>query len=237
MKRYIPNQHGAWAMLVLPFLFGLAASQGKWPHIPLFLTWLLLYLFSFPLLQWAKTRRGDRYRKPVMLYAALLLPFAIYMLIAVPQLIWFTLPLIPLFFVNLYYARTKNERALLNDIAAIATFSLMVFPVFYIGEGEDWRTAVVLFAVSMIYFTGTALYVKTIIREKKNPKYYYASIAYHLCFIVFGLWFLPLPAAPVLAALLLRAIVVPKMGVTPKVTGMIEIGFTLMLFLVVLFNM
>lgn len=238
MKRYIPNQHGAWAMLVLPFLFGLAASQGKWLHIPLFLAWLLLYLFSFPLLQWAKTRRADRYRKPVILYAALLLPFALYMLIAVPQLLWFALPLIPLFGVNLYYAQAKNERALLNDIAAIVTFSLMVFPVFYIGGGDDWETAILLFAVSALYFTGTALYVKTIIREKKNPKYYFASIAYHLCFIIFGIWFLPVAALPVLSILLLRAVIVPRRaGITPKLTGMIEIGFTLMMFLLVLFSM
>lgn len=51
MKKYIPNQHGAWAMLVLPFLFGVAASQGQPIHIPLFACWLLIYLFSFPLLQ------------------------------------------------------------------------------------------------------------------------------------------------------------------------------------------
>lgn len=51
MKKYIPNQHGAWAMLVLPFLFGVAASRGQLIHIPLFVCWLLIYLFSFPLLQ------------------------------------------------------------------------------------------------------------------------------------------------------------------------------------------
>lgn len=55
MKKYIPNQHGAWAMLVLPFLLGVAASKGQFIHIPLFICWLLIYLFSFPLLQGVKT--------------------------------------------------------------------------------------------------------------------------------------------------------------------------------------
>lgn len=234
MRSYIPNQHGAWAMLVLPFLFGLTASQALWLHIPLFLCWLLLYLFSFPLLQWVKTKRPDRYRKPIILYASLLLPFMVYMVVSVPALIWFALPLIPLFCVNVFYAKNKNERALVNDIAAITTFSLVIFPVAYIGGAEEWGTAISLFFVSVLYFTGTAMYVKTIIREKKNRKFYYASIIYHVLFIIAGLWLLPLVAAIALTILLVRAIILPKTGVTPKQTGMIEFGFIIMLYLFIL---
>ena len=74
LKHYIPNQHGAWAMLVLPFLFGMAASTPGWIHALLFACWLLIYLLMFPLLQWVRTGKGDRYRKPALLYGTLLVP-------------------------------------------------------------------------------------------------------------------------------------------------------------------
>ncbi|MEC2346821.1 YwiC-like family protein, partial [Paenibacillus barengoltzii] len=49
----------------------------------LFVCWLLIYLFMFPLLQWirmgtAKTKvKADRYRKPLLFYGALLVPAAL----------------------------------------------------------------------------------------------------------------------------------------------------------------
>ncbi|MFS0722398.1 YwiC-like family protein [Paenibacillus sp. 1P07SE] len=33
-------------MLILPFLYGMAASKATWLHLPLFICWLLLYLLS-----------------------------------------------------------------------------------------------------------------------------------------------------------------------------------------------
>ena len=233
MKKYIPSQHGAWAMLILPFLFGIAASQGQLIHIPLFVCWLLIYLFSFPLLQGVKTGKFQRYAQPLKVYGFLLVPLIVYLVITEPVLLWFVLPLIPLFAVNLYYAKTKNERALLNDISAILAFCLIIYPVFYVGQGESWRTATELFLLAVLYFVGTALYVKTVIRERNNITFYYASVLYHLLFAVAGLFLFPSLIVPLLV-LLLRAAVVPRTGISAKRTGMIEIGFSLLLYVSVL---
>ncbi|WP_379134165.1 YwiC-like family protein [Paenibacillus sp. sgz500958] len=236
MRKYIPNQHGAWAMLILPFLFGVAASRGQFLHIPLFICWLLVYLFSFPLLQWVKTGKRERYARPVALYGTLMLPFIIYLAASEPGLLWFVLPVCPLFAVNLYYAKAKNERALLNDITGILVFCLMVYPAFYIGEGSHWRLATELFGLALLYFTGTALYVKTIIREKKNPRYYYASVIYHLLFMLIYTLVLPALVIPLLI-LLLRAAILPKTAITAKRTGVAEIGFSVMLYASVLISL
>ncbi|WP_438492604.1 YwiC-like family protein [Paenibacillus sp. IHBB 3054] len=233
MRKYIPNQHGAWAMLILPFLFGVASSKGQFIHIPLFVCWLLIYLFSFPLLQWVKTGKLERYLQPMRVYGILLLPFILYLVIAEPKLLGFVLPLVPLFAVNLYYAKTKNERALLNDICAILAFCLIIYPVFYVGKGEGWGAVTELFLLSVLYFIGTALYVKTVIRERNNIRFYYGSVLYHLLFAVAGLLLFPSLLAP-LVILLLRAAILPKTGITAKRTGMIEIGFSLMLYVSVL---
>ncbi|WNS40693.1 YwiC-like family protein [Paenibacillus sp. MMS20-IR301] len=233
MKKYIPNQHGAWAMLVLPFLLGVAASRGQFIHIPLFVCWLLIYLFSFPLLQGVKTRKFSRYAGPLKLYGLLLIPFIVYLVIAEPALLWFVLPLVPLFAVNLYYAKTKNERALFNDISAILAFCLILYPVFYVGQGESWRTATELFLLAVLYFTGTALYVKTVIRERNNIRFYYASVLYHLLVAAAGLFLFPPLLVPLLI-LAARAAILPRTGISAKRTGMIEIGFSIMLYVSVL---
>lgn len=48
MKVMIPNQHGAWAMLLIPFLLGTVKGGPVFWHIPLFLGWLFLYLTVYP---------------------------------------------------------------------------------------------------------------------------------------------------------------------------------------------
>lgn len=229
MKYYLPNQHGAWSMLALPFVYGLMVTETIWLHVLLFVCWLLVYLFSFPLLQWVKTRRAERYRKPVLVYAALLVPCAAAMVIAKPGLLWFALPFLPLFGVNAYYARKRQERALINDIAAIVSFCLIVFPVVYVGGGDSWQPAGLLFALALLYFIGTALYVKTIIREKNNPAYYRASILYHVGYVVWGVLLLPFAVLPFLCVLLARAIVVPRLSLSIKQSGMLEIVFSAMM--------
>ncbi|MDQ0496446.1 hypothetical protein QOZ95_004636 [Paenibacillus brasilensis] len=234
ISRYIPNQHGAWAMLILPFLFGLAASPREFIHIPLFVCWFFIYLFSFPVLQWIKTGNRERYCKPAVVYGAILLPFLVSLVWIKPVLIWYGVLLLFFFMANMYFAKMKNERALLNDIAAIIVFCSFIYPVVHIGEGGDWRTSTELFLLLVSYFTGTALYVKTIIRERKNKRYYYASVIYHLIIVLFAAWIKLFLAAPFLI-LLLRAIWLPKFELKAKQVGMAEIGFSLMLYVAVLF--
>lgn len=36
MKLIIPKQHGAWGMLLIPFILGVLIGKGTWYHIPLF---------------------------------------------------------------------------------------------------------------------------------------------------------------------------------------------------------
>lgn len=65
----------------------------------------------------------------------------------------------------------------INDISSITIFALA-------GDGIAFLNLHVLswpvfFIISILFFTSTALFVKTMIREKKNPKYKIASYAFH----------------------------------------------------------
>ncbi|MNO38684.1 hypothetical protein D3C76_287920 [compost metagenome] len=223
MKYYIPNQHGAWAMLIIPFLFGIVASEPGPIHILLFTCWLIIYLLMFALLQWIRTGKAKYYRTPVLVYSLLLIPLALWLVLLQPAVVGQSLMFFPLFIVNAYYAKRKKERALINDIAAIVQFSLMVFISFNIGGGTDYRGVTALFVVSVLYFVGTAFYVKTIIREKNNKRFYYYSAGYHLALVLLSLWLLPWIMVGAATILLLRAIWFPRIGITVKQAGISEI--------------
>lgn len=230
MNRYIPNQHGAWVMLILPFLFGIVAFGAQPIHILLLVCWLLLYLLSFPLLQWIKTGKTNKYRRPALVYTLLLLPVISLLLIYQWNLIVYGIFLGLCFFLNMYYERTRNERALMNDIIAIVMFCSFIYPVMYTGQITDWHLATILFIIAGLYFIGTALYVKTMLRERGNRYYYYASVLYHIVILGLISW-INIGLVISFAVLLIRAVILPYFQFKSKHVGIIEIGLALLLFL------
>ena len=54
MKLVIPKQHGAWAMLVIPFLLSVILGKPTIYHIPLFIAWFFIYLATYPFLMYIK---------------------------------------------------------------------------------------------------------------------------------------------------------------------------------------
>lgn len=224
---YIPNQHGAWAMLVIPFLFGTLAAEANLIHILLFVCWLIIYLFTFPLLQFIKTRKSKLYLRPIQIYGVLLVVAGGALVLIKPVLLLIALAYIPLFLVNIYYAKRNRERSLVNDLAAVVQFCSMVYVSYWVGGGTDWPLATKLFVLSFIYFLGTVFYVKTMIREKKIKTYYIMSVAYHSISLVFiGVVLSPILIFP-LFILLIRAIVYPKMKISIMQVGVSEIVFSI----------
>ena len=223
---YFPKQHGAWAMQVLPFLFGMFAAGPKPIHGLLFLGWLCAYLFSYPLLQWLRTGKKRVYQTPTFLYGGVLFVIGAALLIWKPELFRWAPLFIPMLLVNLIYARRNRERAVLNDLAAVVQFSLMVFVAFDAGGGEDWRFAAGLFLLSLLYFTGTVFYVKTMIREKNNKAFYWCSVLYHAAFLAAVAILYPPGLLAAAAALLVRAVLTPRLAPPVKIVGMLEIAYS-----------
>lgn len=225
-KGYIPNQHGAWAMLLLPFGFGMLAAKPVWMHALLFLGWLLAYLFSYPFFQWMRTKKIRLYGKPMLVYGGLLIPVGAFIVVADPALGRWAPLFVPLFLVNGYYAKRNRERSLANDLAAVVQFSLIVFVAYEAGGGNDWRLAAELFAFNVLYFAGTVFYVKTMIREKHNPHYYRLSVGYHFVLFAAAAVWLPAGLLVPLAILLVRAVWSPRAKLTVKQGGLLEIAYS-----------
>ena len=85
VRQFVPPQHGAWAMLLLPYLAGLLVAGFRWPDLPLLGAWLSGYLLSYFVLQAIKSRRPRRYRAPLSWYAPITLVLAAPVVVACPR--------------------------------------------------------------------------------------------------------------------------------------------------------
>lgn len=181
----IPHEHGGWAMISVPFLFGMMAGTAQWSHGLLFIAWLFLYLASYPMLQALKrNKQREHLLKWSAIYGGIALAALLYPILQKPALSYFAIPFMLLLLVNIWHVQQKSERAIINDLCAILIFSLGGAAAYLYGDGSwDWTMlAVTLF--NFIYFLGTAFFVKTIFRERGNPKWKAAAIVYHVLIMV-----------------------------------------------------
>ncbi|WP_373100547.1 MULTISPECIES: YwiC-like family protein [Pasteurellaceae] len=227
MKLLISNQHGAIVMALLPFLYGMFLSHPIWPHLFLLAGWFVLYLMTYPFLNLFKGRNLPLYAKWSGIYAGAALILALPALYYNWRIIYFLATMLPFVLVNIYYVRQKNERALLNDIAGIIIFALAGMGAYYFPDRTFDQTIWLVALYPSLFFVGTTLYVKSVMRERKNPRYLQASILFHgLCvvgFILMGQYYLALAFVPPL----LRALVLPKVKLSVKQVGFIEMAVSL----------
>ena len=235
MKLLISNQHGAIVMALMPFLYGMLLSNPVWQHIFLLLAWAAIYLLTYPLLSLFKGRNLELYRKWTLIYSLAALLFVIPALIYNWEVITFAVAMLPLLAINIYHTMQKDERAMGNDLAGIAVFAIAGMCSYYFAERQFdapiWWVAM----YPSLFFVGTTLYVKSVMRERKNPLYLKASIAFHIfCILILslcGLYALAFAFVPPL----IRAMYLPTVKLTVKQVGLIEIGVSLIFFAMLLY--
>ncbi|MET8909745.1 YwiC-like family protein [Micromonospora sp. NPDC004551] len=232
--RWLPPQHGAWPMLLLPYAAAVGVTGLRWPHLFVLGIGLSGYLFSYYALLAVKTGRADRVRPQLLVYGGATALLGAPVLLARPAVLGY-LPLYAvLLAVNAGHARRRRERALLNDLASVAQSLLMVFLVATVAEVPPADVIGVAAAVGA-YLGGAVLYVKTMIRERGSARYRWASLAYHLVALAVAVVAGWGPAvAAVFALLLLRAAVLPGRRLTPLRVGLIEMAGTLLVLTAVL---
>ena len=221
-RQYLPPQHGAWAMLVVPYLVGVLCAGPSWLQLPLLVAWLGGYLLSYYVFLAVKTRRPSRVVAQVLVYSAVTVPAAVLVVVVRPELLAFAPLYAVLVAVNAWYAWRRSERALLNDLASVLQGALMV-PVAAGAAGVAPAAVLVPFVVVLLYFAGTVLYVKTMIRRRADRRYLGGSIAYHAAAGV-AAGVIAWPLAVPFGWFLVRAAWLPHRNLTPKRVGMIEIA-------------
>ena len=234
MKLLISNQHGAIVMALMPFLYGMLLSTPIWQHIFLLLAWFSLYLLTYPFFNLFKGHNLELYRKWAWIYSISAMLFALPALWHNWKIIFFVLAILPLSCVTIYYIKQRDERALLNDLAGITVFAIAGMAAYYFADFRfDERIWLVALYPSL-FFIGTTLYIKSMLRERKNPRYLYASWLFHIfCVVIFLLlqqYLLALAFIPPL----IRAIWMPRQKLSAKQIGLREMAVSLLFFIMLL---
>lgn len=214
-------------MLAVPYLAGVLVAGWSWVAAPIAVAWLSGYLLSYYAMQAVKTRRPGRWRGQLLVYGSVTLAAAAPAVWARPVVLWFAPAYAALLGVNAWYAARRQERSLVNDLASVLQSCLMVFVVASVAGTGPGAVAGV-FTVCVLYFAGTALYVKTMIRERGSATYRRWSVAYHAAAVVPAAWLGPAPGV-LFGWLLVRAALLPRRPLTPKQVGLVEIGNSVLL--------
>lgn len=213
-------------MLASPLLVGTLASGPALIHLVLAMFWLAGYLAFFATSLWLKSGRRSRWWPPVRAYVPLAAVLGLVVLALQPGLVrWAPAFVLPLG-VGLYAAASRHERDLLAGLTTVAGSSLMTMVAYDAGTTGALTVGWQLAAVQFAYFAGTVFYVKSAIRERRNRRFLWWSVAAHaLATLAMALlaWWLVL----VFAVLTLRAWWAPPRGFTPKQLGIGEIVSTI----------
>ncbi|MFV9510124.1 YwiC-like family protein [Tepidibacillus sp. LV47] len=229
MKLILPKEHGAWAMWIAPFVIGVLVSKFYWYHFVLFISVFFAYISISPFIQGIKrpTERKQMWKLSFQ-YLGIALLLGLPFLFFFPQLIWVFVSIIPFFFINLYYAKQKKERALLNDLSAMIALTSTLLVSYLVGAEAIDQSAITLWIINILFFFGSALYVKTLYREKQNLTFRWFAYLY---MIGLSILFYLISGFYLMMAFLfstIRGIFTPKdTPIDPKTVGMIEILNTL----------
>lgn len=217
-------------MLLVPFVAGMLPSWGGkavWLHVPLLVAWLSGYLCSYFALLAVKTGRLERVRQQVLVYGGVCVVTGLPVVLLRPRL-WSLAPAFAvLVAVNAWYAWRRQERALLNDFASVLQACLMTPAV---AMAADVAAGPLMWPAlaCLLYFSGTVLYVKTMIRERGEAAFLRASTAFHAVALPLATAICVWLFAP-FTVYLLRAVLLPRRRLSVQAVGLIEVACSLAL--------
>lgn len=185
MKWYIPREHGAWAMLIVPFWAAALAGGLSIHHLIFFTGVFSVYFAQAPLLTWVKNPSINDVWPSFSIYFVTGTLFTVPYLVMHPQLLGTALLIIPFFMLNILFAKLKKERWFINDLCAIAGLSGLGFLAWQLAGSQVTPEAILIVLFNFLFFTGSVFHVKGLIREKKNNRFKITGKAYHGLLIVF----------------------------------------------------
>jgi hypothetical protein len=186
----VPDQHGAWAFLALPV--ALAVTRTGWfallPAVAL--AWVAAYPLSWAATGRLTARRPERFDRALLAWAPIVLLAGLPVLVARPWLCWVLLGYAVLWLVNLAFASGRRERSLANDLVLVAECTLMLPVAVAIGAGgAGWTppfavldgSLVVPVTACAVALVGSVLHVKSLIRERRDPRFAAGARAFAVC--------------------------------------------------------
>lgn len=228
----VPPQHGAWAFLAVPLILASFLGAATWVGLLFAVTWVTAYPATYYLGRGviARLRRGSWTTRARSEMAACV-PWAVVCGVGAIALVvlrpWIVVPgvvVVALWVVSSVLAYLGRERAFGNDLLLVALAAIAV-PLMWcaatgtstVGEvpGGVWLAAF----VSLVFFVGSVIHVKSLIREARDRRWRLANIVFHVAALGMAAisWWLLVPFGAALA----RSLVL-RPGVRPGRIGAVE---------------
>jgi len=193
----VPAQHGAWGFLLLPVVLGIEAGGWELRLVPVVLAWVALYPLSWAFTHVLAAPRPERYRRALALWAAIAAPLLLVSVWLHPWLVWVGLAYLVPFAVNIRFARARRERDPANDLVLVLECTAAVPVVAGVAATHgtwDPPWSAMLTAPTglaalccVLALIGSTLHVKSLIRERRNPRFTTAARGFALaCVPVVG---------------------------------------------------
>lgn len=233
---WVPDQHGAWLMVTVPILIGISYHPAL-IHLPLALTWWFGYFTFYAASVWLRSKFKSKHLPPVLTYGCITCVCGLITLFFKVQLLVWAPVFAPLVAIAVFETWKGRPRSMLSGEATVLAATLMTPVAVYAATSTVPANCWWVFAVLTGYYTLSIPYVKTLIRKRNSPSWWYGSLAAHLFLVAAAAlaamcgkihWF-----ALVLALVfLLRAWLLPALNqrrpkpLRPMQVGAVEIGLT-----------
>lgn len=234
----VPQQHGAWAFLIVPLVLGALLGAGTWAGLVFAIAWIAAYPASYfggrALVY--RLRRGSWTRKarteltsaaPWALAAAI---GAAVLVVRQPALLLAGAGMAVVWTVSLWLTWHGRERGVVNDLLMVALAAAAPWLMWFSGAdpSDAVPSGIVLAcAVTALFFTGSVLHVKSLIREADDRRWHAASIAYHVAALALAAWLGLWLLLPFGVALVRTVVMRPPLR--PAVIGAVEIVTSVLL--------
>lgn len=217
-------------------------GAGNFVGLIFFLTWVSGYPVSYFLGRaivarirrgsWTNKAKGElRFAFP---WLAMSLLGVGYLVAIRPWLLLYGLVVMAIWTISVYFSWAGRERGITNDLLLIGLASIEPILMYQVAKNHRslsglphsiWMAAL----SSLLFFAGSVVHVKSLIREVRNRKWHYGSVLFHaVLFALFLIFAHPMYLAIPFGLALLRTAVL-KPGHRPGVLGMVEAGVALTL--------
>ncbi|MCD4557790.1 YwiC-like family protein [Schaalia sp. lx-100] len=204
---WIPDQHGAWPMALIPLFLGIYASEAQSIHLLLSAAWLTAFALFHVTELWAKSapRRKKRITPALIFWLIATGTLGTPLLFLAPTLLLWAPLFLPLVFTAAWGIFKKNSRSLLVRTTTIIASCLMS-PVAYTLGGTWQRTedlthssthlaaqwfselagtkqgtySWLIACICAGYFLGTVPYVRSLIRGRGNIRWIITTGLWHI---------------------------------------------------------
>ena len=198
---WVPDQHGAWPMALVPPVVGAVLGGVRPVHMLLVAAWIAAFLLFNAAGLWMRSPRRARYRMAVRTWGVTTVVLGVGLLAWHPELLRWAPLFLPLVAVAIEEAWTRRERSMASRLSTVLASSLTCavsaglggMPT--LGRGWwPWRDAVtdpstgwarvwIVTALLTAYFVGTVPYVRSLIRGRGERRWVVASAVWHVVLV------------------------------------------------------